>query len=470
MTFADAIAGISARARAWPRLPPHPIALPRAARQVERRFSQSRTISAGGAEVLLQRIRSEDPANLSAMDLRHALEPAWQRWQADADHADWLRGLTRAALAFNRRSVDRRLVGAWIQLFPQGPLAGELASAAREAAERHDWPYRSAGQRFHLWDPEEGPATLGLALLEAAAPADVLREAAIGPVQVGAGLVQAALARASDVVAETAGAGATAACTALLNLIDQMGPEAILSETRAWMVRGLLRPWRHSTPPMELKARIQKHLVAAVGDPRLGQTRWLGIERAWRDAGKSEDADTLRLILKRWLVSASFETFFRIMGRTTGDPGQWQARERFWRKYLEGGHVHEAWFILGHEAERQVRAYRDELAEAGGYGRVDKGATSSHSALLMQIGDIVIAEWTHNGSCCFWQRNAVRRPALYEMRYDGHYMRNSERMRRAAARQASELGSKPLWEAHTHHDGWETRFADVIRRLTGIRV
>jgi hypothetical protein len=196
----------------------------------------------------------------------------------------------------------------------------------------------------------------------------------------------------------------------------------------------------------------------------------VGIENAWRRGGRHEDAETLRLILKRWLDIWSFETFFKIMGQTTDNPVQWRARERFWRRYLKGGHVKDVWFILGHEAERQMRPYRDELKQAGGYGRVDEGATPSHSALLMQIGDIMIAEWTHNGSCCFWQRNAVRRPVPYGRRYDGNYMRNSERMRRAADLQARELGSGPLWEALSHHEGWEMRFDEAIRCLTGIRV
>ncbi|MFQ3596327.1 MAG: hypothetical protein SNJ63_09465, partial [Sphingomonadaceae bacterium] len=88
---------------------------------------------------------------------------------------------------------------------------------------------------------------------------------------------------------------------------------------------------------------------------------------------------------------------------------------------------------------------------------------------LMAIGNVVIGEWTHNGSCCFWQMNAVRRPELYKARYDGKYLRNSEAMRSAADRQARELQSSPLWEAHAHHSGWEHKFTQVIHRLTGIR-
>lgn len=470
MTLRDAVAGISVRVRAWPSLPPEPIALLRAVRQVERRFVQQIAVDDKNAEGLLQRLIGEDPASLDGRDIRRALPPAWRRWHSDEEHAPWLLGLTQAALDLQRRSADRKLVNTWIEVFPKGPLGDQLASAAREAAERHDWPYRNAGRAYELWDPMKGHKALGLALLERDDPAAVLGEAAIGTLQVGSGLVQAALAQASDVVAETGGADASAACERLLLLIERMGQGAILSDTTPWVVRALLRPWRHGAPSQQLKARIQKHLVATVGDPRLGQTRWLGLEKAWRDAGKAEDADTLRLILKRWLVAASFETFFKIIGRTTDNPVQWRARERFWRRYLEGEHVQEAWFILGSQAERQVRAYKDELTGAGGYGRFEDGATPSHSALLMQIGDIVIAEWTHNGSCCFWQRNAVHRPDLYKSRYDGRFLRASDVMRRAALRQAEQLGTKPLWEPHPHHEGWEARFRNVIYPLAGIRV
>lgn len=469
MSLRKAISSLGARARAWPRLPSDPIALPRAARRLEQRLARSRHISAEEAQALLERVRSENPARLSAADLRRALEPAWKRWQDEASHAEWLQDLTRAALALNRRSVDRRIISSWIQVFPAGSLASILASAAEQAAERHSWAYRDAGRRFHLWDRSKGPAALGRAMLQQGDLAAVLRQAGIPAVQVASGLVQAALGCASDDVAEASEGTATAACTTLLALMEQLGQSSILAEARPWTVRALLRPWRDKAPPPELKARIQKHLISVVGDPRLSPTPWHGIETAWRSRGDHEDAQTLRLVLKRWLVSASFETFFRVMGRTTENPIQWRARENFWREYLEGGHVQEAWFILGHEAERQLHAYHAELQEAGGFGRFDGGATPSHSALLMQIGDVMIAEWTHNGSCCFWQRNAVNRPTFYNDRYDGRYMRNSEAMRAAAARQARELGAEPLWQALSHHDGWESRFRQVIRDLTGIR-
>jgi hypothetical protein len=306
-------------------------------------------------------------------------------------------------------------------------------------------------------------------LLASGEPGALLEEAAIGHSRRTSGFVQAALAIVCDEVAETRGKQAQSDCADLLDLVECFGSDGILSDTQPRVVRALLRPWRTASPEQGLKVRIQKRLVATVGDPRTHPVRWQGIEAALRALGHAEDADTLRMILKRWLVAASFEIFFRIMGRTTEDPVQWRAREQFWRPYLEKGHVGEAWFILGSEAERQARAYREELAEAGGYGRFDAGANPGHSALLMTIGDLVIGEWTHNGSCCFWQKTAVHRPELYRARYDGTYLRNSEAMRGAAEWQARQLGSKPLWEAHAHRGAWQWRFADTIRRLTGIR-
>ena len=470
MTLREAIGAIRAHVEGWPRLPAEPIALPRAVRRVQKQLDRSSARASEDDDALLERIRGKHPENLSPADIRRALWPAWRRLSSDAEHREWLLDLTRTALGMGRRSADRRLVNAWIDVFTPGEVGAHLASAARKAAERHDWPYRTAGQTFRLWDPVEGPRTLGQALLQQEDRAALLREAAIGDTQKVSNLVQASLVQASDTVAETSGMAAEEACAKLLGLVEQLGHQAILSDTEPWIVRALLRPWRRAAPGQPIKARIQRFLISKVGDPRFNQTRWLGIEQAWRERGHAEDAGNLRLILKRWLVTAAFETFFRIMGSTTDNPVQWGARERFWRRYLEREHVREAWFILGDEAEGKVRAYRAELAEAGGFGRFNGGATPSHSALLMQIGDIVIAEWTHNGSCCFWQQNAVNRPEFYKSWYDGRFLRNSKDMRNAAECQARQLGSEPLWEAYAHHQGWEARFGDVIQRLTAIRV
>ncbi|MFQ3665279.1 MAG: EH signature domain-containing protein [Sphingomonadaceae bacterium] len=470
MTLRDAIAAVVIKVQGWPQLAADPIALPRAARALERKFGQSVTVNLEEEERFLARVVRHPPADLRPRELRRALAPAWRLLnRKGAVPPEWVQDLTTTALGMQRGAADRALVSTWLDVFPTCDGAELLARAAAKAAERHDWPYRAAGRRFALWSPVEGPRKLGRALLEADDLSTVLQEAAIGPGRLPSAFVQASVASICDEVAETKGQQAENECEALLDLLERFGPNGILSDTQPRVVRALLRPWRTVPPSKELKVRIQKRLVATVGDPRTSPTRWLGIEAALRALGHAGDADTLRLVLKRWLVTASFEIFFRVMGRTTEDPVQWRAREKFWRAYLEKGHVGEAWFILGSEAERQAKAYREELAEAGGFGRFDAGANPGHSALLMAIGNVVIGEWTHNGSCCFWQMNAVRRPELYKARYDGKYLRNSEAMRSAADRQARELQSSPLWEAHAHHSGWEHKFTQVIHRLTGIR-
>lgn len=470
MTLRNSIASVSSKVQGWPRPSADPIALPKAVRALERRFTQSTAVSPEDEEAFLARVVSCTPSQLEPREIRRALAPAWRSLNRNGRASqDWVIDLTHAALGLQRRSADRAVISAWLDVFPTSPMSATLAGAARMAAERHDWPYRTAGRTFNLWDPNSGPRTLGRRLLESDDLSALLQEAAIGPGRFASAFVQAAVASISDEVAETSGRQAENACEALLNLLDRFGPKGILSESQPKVVRALLRPWRSGPPTRELKVRIQRWLLTTIGDPRINPIRWQGIEADLRALGHAEDADTLRLVLKRWLVAASFEIFFRIMGRTTEDPEQWDAREKFWRAYLEKGHVAEAWFILGSEAERQARAYRDELAEAGGFGRFKAGANPGHSALLMTIGNVIIGEWTHNGSCCFWQMNAVHRPELYKSRYDGHYLRNSEAMRFAAERQAQQLESSPLWEAHAHRGTWQYKFAKTILRLTNIR-
>lgn len=470
-SFRDSIGTMATRAASWPKTATDPIALPRAVRQIERRFLGSASIGLESEQEFLGRVVTHPPSSLLPKDQRRGVAPAWRMLDQEGTiDAEWVLGLTRSLLQLARRSSDRAIVTAWLDVFPRCEGSQVLASAAREAAQRHDWTYRSAGETYNLWDPVKGPRTLGRELLSSADLSAVLQAAGISPGRFTTRFVQAALASVSDEIAETSGPMAENACGSLLDLFERFGTVGVLSETQPRVVRALLRPWLNAQPSNELKARIQKHLVATVGDPRTNQTRWLGIEAALRDSGDVEDAEKLRLILKRWLVTASFEIFFRIMGRTTDNRIQWAAREKFWRKYLEKGHVQEAWFILGYDAEQQARAYREELAEAGGFGRFTDGANPGHSALLMQIGNVVVGEWTHDGSCCFWQSNAAKRPPLYARSYDGHYLRNSQNMRDEANYQARKLGSAPLWEAHPHRGDWPTRFATVIRRLTGIRV
>lgn len=79
------------------------------------------------------------------------------------------------ALTSGRRSVDRAIVEAYLLHYSvDRPGFAALQAAAAIAADRHDWRWRDAGRRWHLWS---GPHASGEALREHADPAALLREA-----------------------------------------------------------------------------------------------------------------------------------------------------------------------------------------------------------------------------------------------------------------------------------------------------
>jgi hypothetical protein len=473
----DAIRQLRAVASALPRLHDKPLYTAQASRRSEKLGASTMVSDPEVDAELLRRVRPTDPESLSNRDVRRSLPPGWRLLDsAERSDAEWLTRLTIDAVKRQSRQIDRALVMTWLDVFPYEQGTEILARAAGTAAERHDWPYRAAGREFQLWDRREGALRLGKELLDAVDPDAVLRRASLHTGVYSGNLVQSALESVSNVVADSKQVAAAGNCEKLLELLERMGDAAVSSRTRPLLVRALLRPWIEAAPDNELRVRIQRFVLKQYGDPRFDGSRWAQFFEDLKARGYKEDAETLKTIVLHWLNRAAFEIFFKLIGQSTSDPIQWAAREEFWRHYLETNNIKRAYFMLGTDAERRARPHWQKLQEAGGYGLIDTGADPDHSAFLMEIGDTVIAEWTHSGSCCFWKPDAVHRPIFGLRRYDGGLMRNTDRMSGAAARQAAQLGEGPLWIAQAHTPqrlrgtrGWHAKFARQIRDWTSIR-
>jgi|GEM_PF-938460 len=473
----DAADYAQSKARALIRPPAEPRETVRALRLLEKHEASSREHADEDDLVLLGRLRALAPAAISPRDLGRVVTPAWRRLDRREESARaWVVAITDRALALERRPTDRAIVRTWLDVFPEGPAAEHLAQAAEAAAERHDWAFRPAGRVFDLWSPQGAPARIGDALLSSLEPDEVLRRAALTPGVYGGRLVQSAIERAAESVARTGQETAARDVAALLDLIDKLGDAGLSSSLVPLLVRAILEPWTRHAADADLRTRAQRFVLRHVGDPRTAERAWRNLEAALAERGVAADVEALRDVVRRWLVRANFEIFFRIIGASTSNKEQWDAREEFWRHYLENDHVDDARFILGSAAERQARVHAGVLSDAGGYGRFEYEHDASASALLMVIGDVIVAEWTHNGSACFWETGAVHRPSITASRYDGRYMRASDVMKVAALKQARALGVEPLWTAKSHNPprtrferGWHRKFARHIRDLAGIR-
>jgi hypothetical protein len=324
-------------------------------------------------------------------------------------------------------SCVRDLIAAYLDRFAADDsdivrLGGELQTLVHETRWRanDEWPARAA--KFGLFDPTEAPKRIADAILSSERPpGETLVEAGLdSEFRLRGGLSEAAFRRAC---ARCAVAPASKAVATQVRLVDwARDSHGALAFVRAWpaLFHALMTPWSKVEPPAHHKAQLTSlALEWGGGDPRLGRGR------AWTNIRKDKDTAEAFATLMRWLTRASVMQFLEIVDNSldqASDRRMWSYRRAFWTAYLlgeDGGHkIDEAWIAFGQDAVDRARAASkrtgDRSFEAFG---IQHERSAQHSALIMKIGDMIIVDWSHNGKCQFWHRNAKGAPSLYQPEY-----------------------------------------------------
>ena len=210
----------------------------------------------------------------------------------------------------------------------------------------------------------------------------------------------------------------------------------------------LLLPWSNSgmNPAKSFEAKIKDFLIHSLGDPRfkIASARW------------SQVSDEARLVLKRWMNRASVGQFFDIVDETMNTPDakrMWRYRRAFWTAYME--EIEDAWVVFGNKGAAMAAdaARRSEDNSLRQFGQFNTGgAGPTQAVLILTVGDLTIAEWSHNGACRMW--TGSKKPIIpYEKYYSVYELRDGD------------------WEAsHTQNEryGWQSTFAEKIRHETSV--
>lgn len=212
-------------------------------------------------------------------------------------------------------------------------------------------------------------------------------------------------------------------------------------------VDALLLPWAQTTPTGDIERKVRNFVIAAIGDPRFTSS----------SAQWSEVDDQARSVLTGWLTRASVIQFFEIVSQTMSKPDEkrmWKYRRQFWSAYLP--HISNAWVAFGNQGEQLARETANRTGDNSfkQFGQLFGSVAGTHAVLIMTIGDLVIAEWSHSGKCRMWPKGHKDAPKLYDRAYRAENLRWSE-----------------WWEAsHTGNEtyGWQGKFAEKIRRETGL--
>jgi hypothetical protein len=158
-------------------------------------------------------------------------------------------------------------------------------------------------------------------------------------------------------------------------------------------------------------------------------------------------------VIIRWLAKATLEQFLKVVDRVAAKHQYY--RKAFWSAYIEKQFVSNSWVAFGAEGAEVAR----RLAETSGDKLMRQFATlgrsgSDQAVLLLQIHDLIIADWSHNGRLRIWRRGNSSAPEFGSASYI-----------------ASQLRASPEFEiAHLPPDGWQPKAEAYIRRQTGIKL
>lgn len=225
------------------------------------------------------------------------------------------------------------------------------------------------------------------------------------------------------------------------------------SDKRIQIIEALLAPWVKGGTSIEddVRKSVQEWLLAQFHDPRLpvhNRDGWRGV------------SDEYKKVMFRWLTGASLDQFFEIIDQVAQE-SQWKYRKAFWKAYYDSGVLPEAWVAFGSDAKYYAEKSFGNKLSAGGLNNV---ADRKHSVLIVRIGDLMLADWSHNGKCRAWKIDDPSCPELYKMEYSGVALK-APSMKIVETYKDGGITHNP---SETY--GWQNKLADFIYDQTGIRI
>jgi hypothetical protein len=212
----------------------------------------------------------------------------------------------------------------------------------------------------------------------------------------------------------------------------------------------LLEPCINGDPNDAVLREIRNLLIIQYSDPRVNSGRWSNVDQRHVQ------------VLRRWLTKQSMGLLIEVLNRTADD-NHWDVRNDFWKFYLDNDYVSEAWVVFGSDAFQHAKDLVKKNPEftASNFGRFQIGGRSvqsNHSVLLMRIGDVIVAEWTHDGRVRLWDSSSSRRPKFYQITY------LPEALRGASPKYTSDDEY-----SHDRPGNWMRKVDKFVRARTGIK-
>jgi EH_Signature domain len=218
----------------------------------------------------------------------------------------------------------------------------------------------------------------------------------------------------------------------------------------------VLSPFETKLPPPDVQKLLMSTLVTKFGDPRIDV--WPGLTGRDGENRKNECIATL----KRWLSIEYLDLFIRIIEATAVDH-QFRPRKSFWLKYFEKGVISDLTLVLASDANAIARKTRGQSVDSEYMKWASLNlALPDQSVLLMRLGDLLIAEWSHNGAMRFWKADSNAAPEFHLADYNGADLRNGSIKVKVAGGYRDAI-------VHMPNGQWMTWARNAIEFHTGVR-
>lgn len=407
------------------------------------------------ADMLLSELKKD-----AAINVRRARDGAWCLWETNPAIAaiePVLERYLKQVETLADKRVSRSLCNVYLSQFQADRPGLQRVSKALETVSLVAGdPYGGLQRDLQLFSLPQGPENMAArALSERRTPIDLLQSLGLsGAMTLQGGFVEPCVKAALERVAQDRELKPQERLKFVKALaVDPAKSSLLFPRLKALTANALLLPYAKSQPSEDIQAETLSLLVKAIGDPRSRAAEWRAMEEAAR-------------IARRWLTKQSIDHFLEVVDRVALDR-MWRWRRKFWNavfdtKGADGESiVQEACVVFDNFGYDEALRMGIEDLTMGRFQRGGGSVEKGQSVLLLKIGRMVIAEWSHNSSVRIWyDADRDGAPKLYQASYT-----------------ASELKSGrsyyPDWErAHMSPETlfWQKAVADKLYERIRIRI
>lgn len=395
--------------------------------------------------------------SLSTMEFRDAI---WCLWEAKPSLAENPHALNRILEEIDRsdkRKLFRTLATVYlIQFRPDRPGLDLVSSALERGSHRWGTPFVVYQRDYALYDPVLGPKKIAaLALQQNMSPSDAMRSLGFSALDAQSGFTEAIT---RNLLIEL-GSGAEPDHMKRLDMVRSYAldsrNELVFKGLDLEIAEALMKPFLGKSPEKAIKDIFLNFIVSIFKDPRTYPGRW-------------ERFPQIKALVVSWLTEQSLRQFLDIVGLTVKDPSDaemWRYRRAFWEAAHRKGIIQGAWVVFADDGARLARSRFGKNVDFGTFnGAGSKQIQRTHAVLLLEVGQGVVADWSHNGKVNIWSDASERSaPRLYQKSYSSDDVTISK---------DDTDTSRYLVKTHSSPKtySWQRVVADRIYRMTNTRL